>query len=46
MEGNTLQKKMSFWHIWALGVGAVVGDGIFLLAGQGAEVAGPAAVIS
>ena len=46
MEDNTLQKKMSFWHIWALGVGAVVGDGIFLMAGQGAEVAGPAAVIS
>ena len=46
MEENKLVKKMSFWHIWALGVGAVVGDGIFLLAGQGGQVAGPAAAIS
>jgi len=44
--GETLQKKMSFWHIWALGVGAVVGDGIFLMAGQGGAVAGPAATLS
>ena len=28
------KKKLSFWHIWALGVGAVVGDGIFLMVAQ------------
>lgn len=41
---NNLSKKLSFWHIWALGVGAVVGDGIFVLIAQGAEAAGPSAI--
>lgn len=46
MSDNKLVKKMSFWHIWALGVGAVVGDGIFLMVAQGAQAAGPAASVS
>lgn len=46
MSDNTLNKKMGFWQIWALGVGAVVGDGIFLMVANGAAVAGPACVIS
>lgn len=37
-------RNLSFWHIWALGVGAVIGDGIFLLLGQGIATAGPGAV--
>ena len=41
MSDAGLVKKLSFWHVWALGVGAVVGDGIFYLVGQGATTAGP-----
>lgn len=40
------KKKLSFWHIWALGVGSVVGDGIFLLVSQAAQTAGPAASLA
>jgi len=39
-------RNLSFWHVWALGVGAVVGDGIFLLLGQGIQTAGPSSVLS
>lgn len=51
MDGNLkldLQPKrtLKFWHIWALGVGAVVGDGIFLLMGEGIATAGPSSIIS
>ena len=44
--GENLNKKMGFWQIWALGVGAVVGDGMFLMVASGAEQAGPACIIS
>ena len=37
-------RNMGFWQIWAVGVGAVVGDGIFLLLGQGILDGGPSAV--
>ncbi len=37
-------RNMGFWMIWAVGVGAVVGDGIFLLLGAGIQEAGPSAV--
>lgn len=37
-------RNMGFWMIWAVGVGAVVGDGIFLLLGAGIQAAGPSAV--
>lgn len=40
------KRTLKFWHIWALGVGAVVGDGIFLLMGQGIAIAGPSSIIS
>jgi len=36
---------MGFWALWAVGVGAVVGDGIFLLLGEGIQVAGPSSVL-
>ncbi|MDI3535483.1 MAG: hypothetical protein PWQ82_1848 [Thermosediminibacterales bacterium] len=39
-------RNLKFWHIWALGVGAVVGDGIFLLIGQGIQMAGPSAIMA
>ncbi len=28
MAENKLVRKLTFWHIWAIGVGSVVGDGI------------------
>lgn len=46
MEGSGLIKKMTFWHVWAIGVGAVVGDGIFYLVGVGATTAGPVSAFS
>ena len=39
-------RKLGFWSIWALGVGAVVGDGIFLALGEGIEKAGPSAAFA
>lgn len=41
-----LLRRLSFWQIWAIGVGAVIGDGIFLLIGQGASEGGPVAILS
>ncbi len=53
MDNNTVKikeveplKNLGFWTIWALGVGSVVGDGIFLLIGEGMNLGGPSAVIS
>ena len=46
MNESGLIKKLSFWHIWAIGVGAVVGDGIFYLVGQGATTAGPSSAFA
>jgi len=40
-----LVRKLNVWHIWALGTGAVIGDGIFLLIGQGASAGGPSAML-
>ncbi|RXT06541.1 APC family permease [Ammoniphilus sp. CFH 90114] len=40
------ERKLGYWHIWALGVGAVIGDGIFLLMGQGIATAGPGAIMA
>lgn len=39
-----MKRNMGFWQIWAIGVGAVVGDGIFLLLGEGIATGGPSAV--
>lgn len=40
------QRKLGFWAIWALGVGSVIGDGIFLLMGQGIATAGPSSILA
>ncbi|PLS16092.1 amino acid permease [Bacillus sp. M6-12] len=40
------QRKLGYWSIWALGVGAVIGDGIFVLMGQGIATAGPGAILA
>lgn len=42
----SLMRSMGFWQIWAIGVGAVVGDGIFLYMGQGVFAAGPSALLA
>lgn len=41
-----LLRSMGFWQIWAIGVGAVVGDGIFLYMGYGVAAAGPSALLA
>ncbi|QLG27424.1 amino acid permease [Halorarum halophilum] len=45
-ESKGLAKQLGFWHLWAIGVGSVVGDGIFLLLGDGIATAGPAAILA
>ncbi len=43
---NRLQPTLSAWHLVMLGVGAIVGTGIYTLIGVGAERAGPAVILS
>src|SRR5471032_903105 len=45
--GHALKKTLGVWGLTALGVGAIIGTGIFVLTGHAAaEYAGPAVVIS
>ena len=44
--GRSLAKTLSWPHLIALGVGAIVGTGIYTLTGVGAERAGPAVILS
>ena len=49
METNNsgeFKKRLGFWTLLAMGVGAVIGDGIFLLMGEAINVAGPGAIFS
>ena len=41
-----LKPTLSWWHLVAMGVGAIVGTGIYTLTGIGAGLAGPAVMIS
>src|SRR5215472_17548362 len=43
---NRLVPTLSWWHLVALGVGGVVGTGIYTLVGVGAGLAGPAVILS
>lgn len=43
---NRLRPTLSAWHLVLLGVGAIVGTGIYTLVGVGAERAGPAVILS
>lgn len=43
---NRLTPTLSWWHLVALGVGGVVGTGIYTLVGVGANLAGPAVILS
>jgi APA family basic amino acid/polyamine antiporter len=46
-EGHRrLKPSLSWPHLVALGVGAIVGTGIYTLIGQGADRAGPAVILS
>jgi APA family basic amino acid/polyamine antiporter len=41
-----LARTLSWWHLIALGVGAIVGTGIYTLIGVGANLAGPGVLLS
>jgi APA family basic amino acid/polyamine antiporter len=45
-EEHRLQQSLSWPHLMALGVGAIVGTGILTLTGVGAAKAGPAVILS
>src|SRR5881628_1053415 len=46
-EGGQLRRSLGPWHLTALGIGSVIGTGIFVLTGTAAsQNAGPALVIS
>jgi APA family basic amino acid/polyamine antiporter len=44
--GHSLRPTLSWPHLIALGVGAIVGTGIYTLTGVGAERAGPAVILA
>jgi APA family basic amino acid/polyamine antiporter len=44
--GHALKKTLSWYHLIALGVGAIVGTGIYTLTGVGAGLAGPGVMLS
>jgi basic amino acid/polyamine antiporter, APA family len=41
-----LKRSLTWWHLIALGVGGIVGTGIYTLVGVGANLAGPAVILS
>ena len=45
-EGRRLKRTLSWPHLIALGIGAIVGTGIYTLIGVGANLAGPAVLLS
>ena len=45
-DGNRLARTLSWPHLIAMGVGAIVGTGILTLIGIGADKAGPAVLLS
>ncbi|MBX7248753.1 MAG: amino acid permease [Caulobacteraceae bacterium] len=45
-EHHTLKRTLSWPHLVALGVGAIVGTGIYTLIGTGAGLAGPGVILS
>src|SRR6186997_2561062 len=45
-EHQRLRKSLSWPHLVALGVGAIVGTGIYTLTGVGADRAGPAVILA
>ena len=45
-DGQRLKPTLSWPHLIALGVGAIVGTGIYTLTGVGADRAGPAVILA
>jgi APA family basic amino acid/polyamine antiporter len=45
-EGERLKATLSWYHLIAMGVGAIVGTGIYTLTGIGAGLAGPGVLLS
>jgi APA family basic amino acid/polyamine antiporter len=45
-EGQGLKASLSWYHLIALGVGAIIGTGIYTLTGVAAGLAGPAVIVS
>ena len=45
-EKRTLRKTLGWPHLIALGIGAIVGTGIYTLTGVGADRAGPAVILA
>jgi len=41
-----LQRSLGFWGATAIGIGAIIGTGIFVLVGVASGIAGPAVIIS
>jgi len=46
VEGHGLKPTLGWPHLVALGVGAIVGTGIYTLTGEAAGLAGPGAMLS
>lgn len=44
--GNSLKRDLTAWDLTLLGIGCIIGTGIFVLTGVGAMQAGPALVVS
>jgi len=45
-EGESLKKSVGALQLTAMGVGAIIGTGIFVVIGEGAALAGPAVIFS
>ena len=45
-SAHRLKPTLSWWHLIAMGVGAIVGTGIYTLTGISAGLAGPAVILS
>ncbi|MET0239511.1 MAG: amino acid permease [Sphingobium sp.] len=45
-DDQRLAPTLHWWHLVALGVGAIVGTGIYTLVGVGANLAGPSVILS
>ena len=45
-EGESLKRSVGALQLTAMGVGAIIGTGIFVVIGEGAKEAGPAVIIS
>jgi basic amino acid/polyamine antiporter, APA family len=44
--GHELKRSVGGSHLLAMGVGAIIGTGIFVVIGQGAGIAGPAVILA